>query len=72
MARPLPHEWHLKAAIWPTEANRRSASPTYKASKQPPRQPSAPLDAAGAKGAALQITELVRTDVDRRDDRVPW
>jgi hypothetical protein len=27
-ARPA-HEWHLKAAIWPTEANRRSRPPTY-------------------------------------------
>jgi hypothetical protein len=59
-ARPLPHEWHSKAAIWPTEANRRAASPTYEGPPNSRRaKPSAPLDNAGAKGTALQITELV-------------
>jgi hypothetical protein len=58
MARPLPHEWRVEATIWPTKANRRSASPTYKPAKSGPRQPSAPLGNAGAERAAVQITEL--------------
>jgi len=29
MARPLSHEWRVKAAIWPAKANRRPASSTY-------------------------------------------
>ena len=37
----LPHEWHAEAAIWQTEANPAVGVANYKASKEPPRQPSA-------------------------------
>ena len=59
----LPHEWHAEAAIWRMEANRRSAAPAYKASKEPRRQPSALWTLPG--GLWCKRQDLAHYDVGR-------
>jgi hypothetical protein len=58
-------QWHAKAAIWQTEANRWSASPTYEASDEPRRQ------AIGAgQRAQRSKSELVVEDTTSVDEMI--
>ena len=42
-----------------TLSNRRSASPTYKAAKKPPRQPSVPLDKCRGLEETMSVDEMI-------------